>query len=137
MLSIVVRKARAWALLCVGASLAFAPEIAGARRAIPYQMELTGVAGEVAVEVSLFDAASGGALVWGPERHPVLVMAANAVDYDYNGHDGDADAYLLARWIYLGAYNDEQSVLFDVFGNLIVTLIFSSPVPPLLSTEKV
>ena len=43
------------------------------------------------------------------ERHPVLVMAANAVDYDYNGHDGDADAYLLARWIYLGAYNDDAA----------------------------
>ncbi len=47
------------------------------KRSIPFTGRLTGTSSSVTVEVEIFDAPTGGNLVWGPEQHPVTLDAAD------------------------------------------------------------
>jgi hypothetical protein len=92
-----------------------------ADRLLPYQGELAGAAGSVNVTVALYDAATAGSLVWGPESHRVLldadghfviVVGSSAIDVDLNGR-ADLDEIDLYS-LYLEVVVDEgttQTVL--------------------------
>ena len=62
---------------------------------IPYQAEVSGVSGRLDVEVTLHDDATGGSLVWGPERHRVDVAADGRLVFVIGSalpaQDADAD----------------------------------------------